>query len=207
MYGHGMTSKPQRPTRDEVRLALAGAEETLRRRLLFVALLSKAFKAEGWPPPVVVGGHAVEFYSAGGYATADIDLVCPSEPLDAILPGWGFVRSGRHWLNEELALVVEAPAAFLGPGQRERATLIRVAEGEVLVLSLEDLVIDRLNACVHWASEEDCGWARVLLAAHAGRFDQDYLLGRAVDEQVAEELKRALLPSDVDQPDDLEEAP
>jgi hypothetical protein len=180
------------PDRDELKRTLAGVDEPLRRRLQFVALLSAAFAAHKWLPPVVVGGHAVEFYSAGGYTTADIDLASPSEPLDLVLSEWGFRRVGRHWLDDELALVVEAPASQLGPGQRERATRVRVGEGEVLMLSVEDLIVDRLNACVHWRSEEDCEWAAVLIQTQGSRLDWAYLRGRANQEQVSQRLETLL---------------
>ena len=58
---------------DKVRDALtkAGADVS---RLEFVALLSRAVTALGWPPPVVVGGHAVEFYT-GEKVVIDGDFV------------------------------------------------------------------------------------------------------------------------------------
>ena len=78
---------------------LSSLHGTLEKRLAFMALLTRACVGRGWQPPVIVGGQAVEFYSAGGYATVDIDLVSASEPLDEILPGWGFEQRGRHWMR------------------------------------------------------------------------------------------------------------
>src|SRR5680860_185649 len=86
--------------RREFERIVGGIEDTLERRLAFVALLGTASTARGWLPPVVVGGHAVEFYTAGGYATVDIELVSGHEPLEAVLPKWGFVARGRHWVHE-----------------------------------------------------------------------------------------------------------
>ncbi|MBE0417178.1 MAG: helix-turn-helix domain-containing protein [Coriobacteriia bacterium] len=44
----------------------------------------------GWPTPVAMGGHAVEFWTTGGYTTADIDLVGASEPVAEVLDAWAF---------------------------------------------------------------------------------------------------------------------
>lgn len=180
------------PSRSDLEAALAGVEDPLRRRLTFLALLSSACELLGWSRPVVVGGHAVEFYTSGGYTTVDIDLVSPCEPLTEILGGWGFRREGRHWLDDELGLAVEAPGSHLGPGQRERTTGVRLGPGVVEVLGIEDLVVDRLNACVHSGSEEDCHWAHILLAAYRERIDLAYLGSRAREEQVSGQLAELL---------------
>jgi excisionase family DNA binding protein len=165
---------------------------TLEKRLAFMALLTRACVSRGWQPPVIVGGQAVEFYSAGGYATVDIDLVSESEPLDEILPGWGFERRGRHWMRADLGLIVEAPGSRLAPGQRDRLTEVQVAGASAYVLGLEDVIVDRLAACVHWSSENDCRWAKVLLDAHRTELDLDYLRAQAVEAKVVARLERML---------------
>jgi len=38
----------------------------------------------------------------------------------------------------------------------------------VVVIGLEDLLLDRLRAAVHWQSPEDRRWARRLVLLHAG---------------------------------------
>ncbi|MBE0417179.1 MAG: hypothetical protein IBX63_05400 [Coriobacteriia bacterium] len=59
------------------------------------------------------------------------------------------------------------------------------------VLGLDDLVIDRLNVCVHWNDEESYMWAEVLLASPF-EFDLEYMRRHAVEEEVAERLEEAL---------------
>jgi excisionase family DNA binding protein len=171
---------------------LAGLPGTLEKRLAFMGLLTRACVGRGWQPPVIVGGQAVEFYSAGGYATVDIDLVSASEPLDEILPGWGFKRHGRHWVHADLGLIVEAPGGRLAPGQRDRLTQVEVAGTSAYVLGLEDVIVDRLAACVHWASENDCRWAAVLIATHSAALDLDYLRAQAHEAEVAARLEQIL---------------
>lgn len=171
LYGRTRTSTGHVPESDAAPMAgadglarfLAAFPNPLERRLAFVARLTTACEERGWLPPVVVGGHAVEFYSAGGYATVDIDVISASEPLDEILGSWGFEQRGRHWLREDLGLVVKAPGSRLAPGQRDHLTQVRVAAITAYILGLEDIIIDRPAACVHWwSSENDCRWAQVL---------------------------------------------
>lgn len=188
--GAGGAADPERAEidREEIETLLGRIEDPLERRLAFVAHLTAASIARGWLPPVVVGGHAVEFYTAGGYATVDIDLVSAHEPLQEALPRWGFIARGRHWLHEGLGLVVEAPGSHLEAGQRERVTRVEIAGGIAHILGVEDVIVDRLAACVHWRSEEDCRWARVLLDLHADRLDWDYLTATARAREVEERL-------------------
>ncbi len=180
------------PSRSDLEQVLATLEDPIKRRLAFVALLTEACVARGWPAPVVVGGHAVEFYTAGGYTTMDIDLVSESEPLSGILGEWGFSREGRHWIDEELGLVVEAPGARLDPGQREHLTEVKAAGLTAYVLGIEDLVVDRLAACVHWSSDDDWDLAAALLEAHRDRIDEEYLRQRAAAEKVGDRLEAML---------------
>lgn len=176
----------------ELAAFLSGFADPLARRLAFVGRLTAACESRGWLPPVVVGGHAVEFYSAGGYATVDIDLVSASEPLDEILGVWGFDRRGRHWIREDLGLVVEAPGSRLAPRQRDHLTQVSVGGTTVHILGLEDVIVDRLAACVHWSSESDCHWGEVLLTAHSSDVDIDYLRFRAREMEVEARLNDIL---------------
>ena len=158
---------------------------------MFVGLLSSGVEALGWSAPVVVGGHAVEFYTAGSYATVDIDLAGDSEPVGQLLDGWGFEREGRHWFDGPLGLVVEVPGSRLGPDEMQHAVQLRIGAMTVHIIGIEDLVIDRLAACVHWNHTESCEWAVRLLRA-ADEIDTAYLRRRAVEEQVVDGLERAL---------------
>ncbi len=179
------------PTRAQVETFMSEYPEAVDRRLAFVAMLSRAYEALGWTPPVIVGGHAVEFWTAGGYATVDIDLAGASEPAARILKGWGFEREGRHWIDERLGVVVELPAAQLDAGQREHAVRVDLGEVSVMVLGVEDLLLDRLNACVHWNDSESCLWARVLVDS-AEKLDLAYVRTRASEEETLERLEDLL---------------
>lgn len=176
------------PSRAELEQAVGEFEDRIERRLAFVGVLARAYAALGWPPPVVVGGHAVEFWTAGGYATADIDMAGASEPAAQVLEGWGFVRQGRHWFDDTLGIVVEIPGSSVPPEALAHAATIRLGRYTATVLGIEDLIVDRLCACVHWNDEESCLWAEALLAS-GHELDARYLRERAADEHVLERLE------------------
>lgn len=176
------------PSRAQLEALLAPLADPLARRLAFVGLLSSACEGLGWPAPVVVGGNAVEFYTAGDYATADIDLAGASEPIAQVLEEWGFAREGRHLYDQQLNLVLEVPGGRLAPEQLAHAAAVRIAGVTAYVLGIEDLIVDRLAACVYWKDEESCVWARVMLTGEY-EIDRGYLEARAAAEDVLDMLR------------------
>jgi len=180
------------PSRADLERLLQPLADQIERRLAFVGLLSQACVALRWPAPVVVGGHAVEFWTAGGYSTVDIDLVGASEPIGQVLDSWGFAKQGRHWYDDTLGLVVEAPGAQLSASACERVVAVSVRGVVARVLGIDDLIIDRLNACVHWGDAESCDIARALILGGADHIDVGYLRVRAAEEDVTEALSRLL---------------
>lgn len=56
------------------------------------------------------------------------------------------------------------------------------------MIGIEDLILDRLQACVHWRSEADCEWARRLMAAHRNDIDWVYLSQAAEKEGLKDRL-------------------
>jgi len=166
-------------------------ENTLDRRLWVLGVITEALAPHGITP-ILVGGGAVEFYTGGGYATRDVDIALPGIPAFAtIMSELGFSREGRHWFREDLSLAIEAPAEELH-GDLNRVTQVRVGEGLVHVIGVEDLIIDRLNAAVHWHSEEDRRWAIRLIAAYRDEMDLDYLETRASEEETIAALNEIL---------------
>lgn len=161
-------------------LHLLRAEPDLRRRrLLALGLLTRQL-AEHDIVPVLVGGGALEFYTAGGYATTDMDLALPSaSEVGAAFAELGFEREGRYWHQAELDLLFEAPAPAGLPGEDAPRTETEVDGLRVVVIGIEDLLIDRLRAWVHWRSDEDGRWARRLALLYSDRIDWRYVLERA----------------------------
>ena len=164
---------------DASALALLRAEsEPRRRRLLALGLLTRRLAKHGIEP-ILVGGAALEFYTAGGYATTDVDLALPtSREVDAAFAGLGFEREGRYWYHAELDMLFEAPARAGLPGEDAPRTETDVGGLRIVVIGLEDLLIDRLRAWVHWKSDEDGRWAHRLAALYSERIDWHYVHSR-----------------------------
>lgn len=155
-----------------------GIRDRLERKVFFAGVLAEALKGEG-AIPIIVGGTAVEFYTLGGYSTLDLDLVCNrKDALNGLLERFGFRRYGRHWYREDLDLVVEIPSSEL-TGSVERLTKIEIDGLVAYMIGIEDIVADRLNAYVHWRSEEDGRWAKRMMMLHRDKIDWPYLEGRS----------------------------
>lgn len=158
---------------------LGDEPDPARRRLIALGLLTDRL-AEIAIEPILVGGAALELYTAGGYATGDVDLALPNIPeVDAAFASLGFSKQGRFWVRPELDLYFEAPAPAGLPGEDAPRTEIEIEGLRVVVIGLEDLLLDRLRAAVHWRSEEDRRWARRLALLHAESLDWRYVSERA----------------------------
>ncbi len=56
------------------------------------------------------------------------------------------------------------------------------------MISVEDLIIDRLCGCKFWKSEYDCEHAGMLFASYKTKLDMEYLKERARAEDVSDLL-------------------
>ncbi|MEF9426059.1 MAG: DUF6036 family nucleotidyltransferase [Candidatus Mariimomonas ferrooxydans] len=151
-------------------------ESPLKKQLLTVALISRLLEEEGKDTPIVIGGCALSYYSREVYFTADIDLAyADREALDSVLKTIGFIKKGRYWVNEDLKLAIEAPASILN-GEDSPLEIVELDEGlKCRIIGVEDLIIDRLNACKHWKSEIDCETVDLLIWRYLKELDWDYL--------------------------------
>lgn len=170
----------------------AGIGEPFKRRLYVLAVITRALEPRG-VVPVLVGGCAVEFYTLGGYATQDIDVVVSGrDEFDEVVRDLGFCRGPgrRHWYSEELDVAIEAPDTVLA-GSLERVAVVEVDGFDLHVIGLEDLILDRLRAFAHWKSSADEEWAGRLIALHESEIDWGYLKGQAQLEGLADALETA----------------
>lgn len=170
--------------------ALGGEPNPARRRLLALALVADRLAEDGIEP-ILVGGAAVEFYTAGGYATGDVDLALPLAPeVDRAFADLGFRKDGRFWVRPDLDLLFEAPAPAGLPGETSPRTVVEVEGLRVVIIGVEDLLLDRLRAAVHRQSDEDRRWSRRLAFLYADRLDWDHLRKKATRPGEREELDR-----------------
>jgi hypothetical protein len=161
--------------------------EPLKRRLWVLGVITEALKADGIRP-ILIGGCALEYYTFGGYATRDIDVVVSDyQRLGEVMDELGFERRGRYWLRSDLEILLEAPAADLA-GETAPLTVVELDDLMCYIIGVEDLIIDRLNGYVHWGWEDDRRWVGRLLVLHADTVDWAYLEGRAITEGTVETL-------------------
>ena len=166
--------------KDRILEIIGKTESPLKKQLLMVALITRILEEAGKSAPIVIGGCALSYYSREVYFTADIDLAyADREALDKVLKSIGFRREGRYWVHEDLKLAVEAPASSLG-GEEAPLEIVDLGEGSrCTILGVEDLIIDRLNACKHWKSEVDCEMAELLVNRYVADLDWTYLERKA----------------------------
>ncbi len=141
--------------------------------------------ARGLPRPILVGGGAVEYYSGSAIMTGDIDVTIGAQhALEEELQRIGFIRpSGpgkltRGWIHPDLGLGFEVVASvpFNGASDPDRLRLIEnFGDGSAFaIISVEDLIADRMGQYSSGTAPELLDQARELLRLHADA-DRDYL--------------------------------
>ncbi|MCM8762656.1 MAG: hypothetical protein NC929_05005, partial [Candidatus Omnitrophica bacterium] len=165
-------------------------ENDFKKRLYFVGILTKYLK-EKKIRPIIVGGHAVEFYTLGSYTTGDIDIVSEGQvEIESILKSWGFKKVDRLWVNIKNNITVDIVGSVLKGDDYSKISEITIEDMKVYIIGIEDLIIDRLNAFVWWKSEEDGRWAKQLLELHRKGINKRYLSERAKKEGIYKTLKK-----------------
>ena len=156
--------------------ALGSQPESFERTMKALASITTCLMSAG-VQPIVVGGHAVELYTFSSYTTKDVDLVLEEyQKAGEILERLGFKKmpGSRHWYYEALDLPIAIPDTIL-EGSYERISKVTVGGEAVYVISIEDLLIDRLRAGVFCKSIIDMELAEVLLRSYADKLDLEYL--------------------------------
>ena len=155
----------------------------MRRRLVALGALTARLAKEGIEP-ILVGDCALEVYTDGGCTSGVVGLAPEAtSEVNAAFADLGFEKSGRFWLREELDLIFDASAPAGLPGETAPRTVLDVDGFRVVLLGVEDLLIDRLRAWVHWKSDEDGRWAARLVALYANELDWPYLRGKVAAER------------------------
>lgn len=130
----------------------AALKPAFRAVLRLVAKASKRMKAAGAMEPIIVGGAAVEVYTAGAILSGDIDIAIPDQELfEEELLTLGFVRDTRSGSHRGLyhpvhgyGLEMVARTPMDGKPRRDSYARYRTSSGDVLIISLEDLIADRI---------------------------------------------------------------
>ena len=148
-----------------LRLALA-EKKRFRTNLLVAAALGEVL----FPPPVVVGGTAEEYWGGHEYHETDLDMVGPITSRNrAALEQLGFQRQGRYWVLPKSAVLVEFPDTRID-GDESRIATARVGNGSARIIGLDDLYLDRLKQSTASEPQEDIHF-RSALAVAASRYE------------------------------------
>lgn len=160
----------------KLRLSKLKGKPKFEKMVQTTAILTSLFANENLRP-IIVGGLAVEIYTRSEYTTSDIDIIFSQRHIaDRYLRALGFIPEGRHWYHEDLLISIEIPNDMLEDADNDKVIeLILENDLHVYVIGIEDIILDRLRACVHWKSSSDCEWGKRLLLMHAKRLDFDYL--------------------------------
>ena len=131
----------------------------------------------------LVGGQAIETYTAGQFTTGDIDITTTDrEATEEILQRISFKKEGMVWLNEALGLAVHIVDSY--PKRIGKTRTFQVGPYTVRVVGIEDLIIDRLAAAKFWNSQRDSEQANALFNSFRKQIDLQYLRERARQERV-----------------------
>ena len=161
--------------------------DELTRKMLLIGYITERLEREKPESVYVVGGQAVETYTAGQFRTGDIDIVTPdSKAAEEILEQIGFEREGMIWLSKALGLAVHIVG--LSPTNSEKARIIHAGPYQVRIVGVEDLIIDRLAAAKFWKSQVDLEQAKALWKGFRKQIDLQYLRKRAREENVEDVL-------------------
>lgn len=163
----------------------ARLKDPAERAIFLAAVIAEALR-EVQQDPILVGGAAVTFYTEGKYTTADIDMIADGGPdLWKVMSDLGFQKIGKDYVEKKLKIYIEFPGHSLKP--HERIDKISVGQKSMRIISLEDLIVDRLCAFKFWQSGID-GVNALLLLEQAG-IDEDRLVARADEEDVKDSLQ------------------
>ena len=121
---------------------------------------------------VLVGGLAVEIYTENLYLTKDIDMVNTNysapKAIHSAMAEIGFYKQGRVYVNDTTDITVEFPPGPLSVGDQliKNTTHTQVANKRVPILTVEDVIKDRLAAYIHWQDRQSLIQATAILLKH-----------------------------------------
>jgi predicted nucleotidyltransferase len=156
-------------------------QDKLEKQIYLAAAISLAFEKRGIQA-VLVGGVVVEYYTAGGYTTADIDMILPpleKHEIETVMKELGFERfeDYRHWLHPHIPIPVEFPPGPLQIGHLlvQELNEIEIEEVKLKILKVEDILLDRLIMAQEWKDLQAQVQAEMLMYAHCTEIDWSYV--------------------------------
>ena len=151
--------------------------DLFKRRMFFLAFYTQKLKENG-VDAILVGGEAIDLYTAGSFASADIDLVVNNKVItEKLLNRFGFAKQENTlWFNDDLNIVVQViPESYTGDTEKLRK--FKLKEYEIRVAAPEDLIAKRLYSMKFWKSNPKLEFEQsvALLALFSDSIDNQYL--------------------------------
>lgn len=167
--------------------------DPFRRRIFFLGVLTSKLKESG-VDAILVGGEAIDLYTAGNFSTSDIDLVVDNKAItERLLNRFGFGKQGNGlWLNVDLNIVVQVIDQSYS-GDPDRLKSFKVKNYELRVAAPEDLIQNRLYSAKFWKSnpQRDMEESIALLKIFADTIDNVYLDRIAKENDIVDYLAEA----------------
>jgi hypothetical protein len=162
------------------RMMLLKEKSSIEKMLQVTSILTKLLERHQITP-IIVGGLAVEIYTRSNYTTLDIDVIVSDRKLAGeILVQLGFCQEGRHWFHPDLLVSIEIPNDLLEDAEQDRVIQLNLGNNDkVFVIGIEDIILDRMRACIHWKSSSDCEWGQRMFLLHLERLDIEYMRKKA----------------------------
>ena len=181
-------NKPRRTPAQAALSLLRKEPNDLKKKMLLLGFLSDELSRRAGLL-FLVGGQAVETYTAGQFTTGDVDVTTTDrEATESLLGRLGFKKEGMVWLSEKLGVAVHIVGSY--PSRTAKVRSVEVGPYTVKVVGVEELIIDRLKAAKFWKSGRDSEQAFVLFNGFRERIDLDYLSERAREEKVDDILRQ-----------------
>jgi predicted nucleotidyltransferase len=165
------------------RIKEAGIERDEERKIYVAGLLNEAL-GEFDIRVTVVGGSIVAFLTAGHYTTADVDIVAKNpEKVRQVLEDIGFKRvDSNRFVHEKLGMIID----YMGQEPlAERLDTIKIKEVEVDIISIEDILVDRLKMLDKGIDVEKSNTlVKIIVYLLEKQLDEEYLRNRLIKENL-----------------------
>lgn len=167
--------------------------DLFRRRIFFLGFLTAKLKESG-VDAILVGGEAIDLYTAGTFSTSDIDLVVDNKTItEKLLNRFGFGKKANGlWFNSDLNIVMQVIDQSYS-GDPNRLKKFKVKNYELKVAAPEDLIQNRLYSAKFWKSntQRDMEESIALLKIFSDSIDNSYLDELAREHDIVDYLAEA----------------
>lgn len=132
-------------------------------------------------------------YTQNDYTTRDIDFVSDGyNIIEELLLTLDFEKENRFFYRDDIEVAIEILDNHL-EGDMNKVQKLELENGLfIYVISLEDIMIDRLRASLYWNSEDTSIWGFNLLTKNFRTLDISYIKNTLQTKQEKNEFERWL---------------